>query len=291
MIPAGKQAEADISTMQARNAKAVDMQDQELQAGDHPSLSAMIYSWLHTAILNGTLAPGQVLRQEELAAKFKTSRVPLREALQSLQAEGLVVLRPRRGYAVTSLNAQQLMGLLQMRILIEGYAGYVGTRRRTQADVKILANAVQEMEKLPMKLTRESHRLRWSSLNRIFHAAVFAPSGNEHLLQISANINAKLDPYIVSQAGTGAEQEISRAEHRHIFEAFAAGDAERVGVLSRLHCERAASIFVVNSVQKGTIAAAPRDPIIDLGPAVAMSDPPRSASEFLSRQARKAAKG
>jgi DNA-binding GntR family transcriptional regulator len=277
--------------MQARNAKAVDLHEDVLLAGDHPSLSAMIYAWIHAAILNGTLAPGQVLRQEELAAKFRTSRVPLREALQSLQAEGLVVLRPRRGYAVTALDAQQLIGLLQMRILIEGYAGYIGTRRRTQADVKIVGSAVQEMEKMPLKLSRESHRLRWSSLNRIFHAAIFSPSGNEHLLQISANINAKLDPYTMIEAGTVAEQEISRAEHRQIFEAFAAGDAERVGVLSRLHCERAASTYVANSVQKGKIAALPHDPITDLGPAAAMSDPQRGASEFRLRPARRSAKG
>jgi DNA-binding GntR family transcriptional regulator len=277
--------------MRARNAKAVDIQHEVLQAGDHPSLSAMIYSWLHKAILNGTLAPGQVLRQEELAAKFKTSRVPLREALQSLQAEGLVVLRPRRGYAVTSLDAQQLMGLLQMRILIEGYAGYVGTRQRTQADVKIVYAAVQEMEKLPMKLTRESHRLRWSSLNRSFHAGIFAASGNEHLVQISANINAKLDPYIMGEAATAVEQETSRAEHRQILEAFSAGDAERVGMLSRLHCERTAASFVAISVQKGTLPSAPLYAINDLGPAVTMAQLPRDPNEIRLRQVRRAAKG
>jgi DNA-binding GntR family transcriptional regulator len=114
--------------MRARNAKVSHLHHEPIQAGDHPSLSAMIYAWLHKAILNGTLAPGQVLRQEELAAQFKTSRVPLREALQSLQAEGLVVLRPRRGYAVSLLDAQQLAGLMQMRILVEGYAGSAARR-------------------------------------------------------------------------------------------------------------------------------------------------------------------
>ncbi len=99
--------------MKAHKGKPASLAIETIHAGDHPSLSAMIYSWLHTAILNGTLGPGQVLRQEELAARFKTSRVPLREALQSLQAEGLVVLRPRRGYAVAALDGEQLIGLLQ----------------------------------------------------------------------------------------------------------------------------------------------------------------------------------
>ncbi len=68
----------------------------------HSPLSAVIHSWLHSSIISGAFAPGHVLRQEELAARFNTSRVPLRDAPQHLQAEGLVMLRPRRGYAVTS---------------------------------------------------------------------------------------------------------------------------------------------------------------------------------------------
>ena len=259
-----------------------------MQAGDHPSLSAMIYTWLHTAILNGTLAPGRVLRQEELAAQFKTSRVPLREALQSLQAEGLVVLRPRRGYAVTSLDAEQLLSLLQLRILIEAYAGYAGACRRTQADVKIVGAILQEMEKLPVRLNREATRLRWSTLNRQFHSAIFAPSRNEHLHQLSANISAKVDPYIMMEWATLQEQEESRADHRRLFQAFAAGDADLVGQLSRLHCERTAISFAGMLHKKGLMAEIPAAQVTDLGPALAMVPLPQAPSGSALRARRSA---
>ena len=244
------------------------------RADDHPSLSAMIYNWLHAAILNGNLAPGQVLRQEELAAQFKTSRVPLREALQSLQAEGLVVLRPRRGYAVTSLDGEQLAGLLQLRILVEGYAGYAGTLRRTQSDVKIVAAVMAEMEKLPVKLIREAHRLRWSSLNRQFHLAIFAPSGNTHLLQTCANVAAKIDPYIAMESSMMQEQEEAREDHRRIYDAFAAGDADRAALESRRHCERKAHRFIGMLHKKGLLSGISAEQITDLGPAVSMLDAP-----------------
>jgi DNA-binding GntR family transcriptional regulator len=273
--------------MKAHKGKPASLAIETIHAGDHPSLSAMIYSWLHTAILNGTLGPGQVLRQEELAARFKTSRVPLREALQSLQAEGLVVLRPRRGYAVAALDGEQLIGLLQLRILVEGYAGYVGTLRRKQADVKIVSAALQEMEKLPVKLTRESQRLRWSSLNRQFHAGIFAPSGNTHLLQISANLNAKLDPYIMSETVVTQRQEASREDHRRIYDAFAAGDADGVGRLSRLHCERIANSFVDMLQAQGAAHGMAADHITDLGPAMTMALLP----EVRPPQNRRTAKG
>jgi DNA-binding GntR family transcriptional regulator len=277
--------------MKARNVKAADLAIETIHAGDHPSLSAMIYASLHTSILNGTLIPGQVLRQEELAARFKTSRVPLREALQSLQAEGLVVLRPRRGYAVASLDGEQLIGLLQLRILIEGYAGYVGTQRRTLTDVKAVGIVLQDMDKLPLKLARESHRLRWSSLNRKFHAGIFAPSGNEHLLQISANLNAKLDPYIMSDTAIRPRLEASREDHRRIFEAFSSGDADTVGRLSRLHCERVAKSFTDILFEQGDVQEKRDGQLTDLGPAMAMVMQPRALPEPRAALGRRAAKG
>jgi len=257
------------------------------QADEHPSLSVMIYNWLHAAILSGTLAPGQLLRQEELAAQFKTSRVPLREALQSLQAEGLVVLRPRRGYAVTSLDGEQLLGVLQLRILMEGYAGYAGTLRRSQADVRATGTILADMERLPEKLTREAHRLRWAALNRQFHFSIFSPSGNEHLLQACANITAKIDPYVTMETTMLAEQEASREDHRRIYEAFAAGDADQVGLLSRRHCERLALRFVEMLRKRGALADIPAARITDLGPAVAMLPSVKAAPEARVRRAAK----
>ena len=92
-----------------------------LSAGPQPSLPEAICCALREAIVSGRLVPGQLLRQEELAGQFNASRVPLREALQQLQAEGLVVLRPRRGYAVATLDGRQLFEILQLRILVEGH--------------------------------------------------------------------------------------------------------------------------------------------------------------------------
>ena len=72
------------------------------------SLPEVVYRQLREAILNGLYRPAQVLRQEELAARLGVSRAPLREALPRLEADGLVVSSPRRGYSVRSLEPEEI---------------------------------------------------------------------------------------------------------------------------------------------------------------------------------------
>jgi DNA-binding GntR family transcriptional regulator len=78
-----------------------------------------ILASLRDDISSGKLAPGAVLRQAELAEQFGTSRIPVREALNSLQAEGLVQIEPNRGAFVTTLSAEELHELFDLRVLLE----------------------------------------------------------------------------------------------------------------------------------------------------------------------------
>src|ERR1700737_928702 len=75
------------------------------------------FSW--EGILSGAFPPGLVLRQEELSRRFGASRVPLREAMPRLEVEGLVVLRPRRGYAVRSLERSEIREIFELRAVVE----------------------------------------------------------------------------------------------------------------------------------------------------------------------------
>jgi len=245
--------------------------DSGFKGDDHPSLSNMIYGSLRASILNGSLAPGQVLRQEELAAQFHTSRVPLREALQLLQAEGLVVLRPRRGYAVHALDGAQLVELLRLRILIEAFGGYVGTLRRGEKDIAQAAGILQDMEKMPARLARESQRVRWWTLDRQFHRAIFTAGRTAQIGDMFDNITAKTDPYIMHDTAMVAFQHTALDDHRQILTAFSKGDADRAAQLSRSHCERLATHFAEALRRQSQLAGEPSPRITDLGPALAMS--------------------
>ncbi|GAA4330278.1 hypothetical protein GCM10023144_17840 [Pigmentiphaga soli] len=238
--------------------------------GDIPSLSQFIYEKLHTAITEGALKPGQLLRQEELASRFNTSRVPLREALQHLQATGLVSLRPRRGYAVTSLDEHELIGLLQMRMLVEGYAGYVATLNRTEEDVKELESCLRALERFPSKNMNDAQRAKWTTLNRRFHNALFAASGDEQLKLLTSNLSAKVQPYILLELSSTQDLVDGPTYHREIYEAFKKGDAATVAILSRMHCEMTAIRFLEVLQTRGMAIDVTPEQLIELGPAASI---------------------
>src|SRR3954470_16750413 len=80
----------------------------------------LIAETLREEILRGVVAPGQALRQEELADRFGVSRLPVRDALLRLEAQGLVHVYPNRGAFVITLSADEVREIYEMRILLEG---------------------------------------------------------------------------------------------------------------------------------------------------------------------------
>jgi DNA-binding GntR family transcriptional regulator len=239
-----------------------------------PDLTTVMYDYLFSAIIDGTFPPGFLLRQEELAAKFGTSRVPLREALRQLEAQGLVVLRPRRGYAVAHLNAKEIVEVLQLRMLIEGYAGYVATLSRTPKDVKALEACVREMDKLPTVDPSEAEIARWSVLNLRFHDTLVKASACMHLWQIAANVQAKIIPYIRMELSMAATLGEAHVQHHQILDAFRKGDADRVAIISRKHCEETGRRFVEALQERNLVPELSSTTLTDLGPAAMLVERP-----------------
>ena len=240
-----------------------------------PPLTAVIYQSLHAAIMDGTFIPGQVLRQEELAAKFNISRVPLREALRQLEAQGLIVLRPRRGYAVPVLDAKEILEVLQLRMLVEGYAGYVATLARTPEDVRALEECVREMDALATRSPSDEATRRYSILNLHFHDTLVKASRLSHLRQIAANIQSKIISYIRMELAMVATLEESHKQHHQILEAFRKGNADRVAIISRKHCEATALRFVEALKKRGLVPDLSDAALTDLGPAAMLVKPAR----------------
>ena len=94
---------------------------QSIGAADRP-LSMQIYESLREAIIEGRIAPGTRLREQALADEFDVSRVPLREAIPQLEAEGFVRTLPRRGTVVTHLTMRDIHDLFDIRESLEALA-------------------------------------------------------------------------------------------------------------------------------------------------------------------------
>jgi DNA-binding GntR family transcriptional regulator len=220
-------------------------QDRKAEAMEHPTqhpnndqailLPEMIYSRLRHEVLNGDLRPGQLLRQEELAQRFKVSRVPLREAMTRLEAEGLLVLRPRRGYAVMSLDQSDIVEIFELRMVIEEHAGYLAARARTQTDIQAVQHSLEQMENI--EPVTPDHYGHWSKCNYEFHSRIIAASRRPRLLRIAGSLRDSVEPYVRIETGITGHVHDASHEHRDLFDAFRAGDADGLAALSKRHVQ------------------------------------------------------
>lgn len=159
------------------------------------TMADAIAAALRRAVLEGALQDGAVLRQADLAAKFGVSRVPIREALLKLQAEGLVESRPRRGTVVVSLNADDFEEILEMRVALESLALRLAVPKMAadafRAAGEILAEAEQSVHRPApgMGDGKREFETRWGDLNWAFHRALYVPARKPRLLDTIENLH------------------------------------------------------------------------------------------------------
>jgi DNA-binding GntR family transcriptional regulator len=204
--------------------------------GEVPSLTDVAYGWLHDGIVAGRIAAGSSLRQEEIAAKLGISRLPVREALRRLEVEGLVLLRPRRGYTVASLNREEFEEVYDLRAILEERAGYCAALHRRPEDIESVEAALTAFDAAinggAVELTD------FGQHNSDFHARLFAAGGQPHLTRLLRVLRPSVERYARMGASFADDLSESRAEHHRIFDAFRDGDAARCAQLCREHCER-----------------------------------------------------
>jgi DNA-binding GntR family transcriptional regulator len=204
----------------------------DLNAGLRP-LTDVLCDSLREQILGGAVPPGAELRQEVLARQFGVSRVPIREAMSRLQAEGLIVLRPRRGFAVISLDIAEIIEIFELRMAVEQHALETASRLRSENDVREVEALLVGMETLN---PAEGSMPAWLKLNRDFHARLVASANRSRLSSITSNLRDAVEPYIRLECYVTGEVEDASHEHREIFDAFKSRDSTRAGEIIRDHC-------------------------------------------------------
>lgn len=204
-------------------------------AGELPaSLPDYAYQKLLQAILSGQLRRGAPVRQEKVSAELGMSRLPVREALRRLDAEGLVVLRPRRGYFVAALDTKEIAELFEIRSMLEKKAGYFAALNRTEQDLVELKEVLTALDK-----TAKRKPLDVSAFyegNRRFHQRLFACSKRVHFCRVLLSIHDSLTPYIRMSANLKSVA-AAQQDHWELFNAVAAGDAKLVARLCESHCQ------------------------------------------------------
>ena len=195
---------------------------------------------LREQILDGTLGVGLQLRQEDLAKRFGVSRIPVREALGRLQAEGLVEHFADRGSVVASRSVEDLLETLDIRIALESRALRLALPNLSARDFKAAREIMRRYDE------SESPR-QWTELNLEFHLALYRPCARPRLVrmieELVRGISIHLRQYISNTVGRRDPQ----AEHKDILRACMDGDTERAVQLTEQHIEHTRASLIAAS--------------------------------------------
>lgn len=204
-------------------------------------LATQVSERLREDLLTRSLLPGQQIVQEALAERYGVSRVPLREALKELEAEGLVIHEPHRGYFVTELNAAEMAEVYTIRALLEADAIRRACQRLSDADLAHIDELRREFESALLLADLETI----ASANRAFHFAIFDACGLPRLVRLLRTLWDATDAYRSLYFQDSGTHEHICAEHLAHMEALTRRDAEGAVETQRLHRER--SVLIVST--------------------------------------------
>lgn len=185
---------------------------------------------LKDLILSGELGIGVQLKQQALAERFGVSRIPVREALKRLQAEGLIQHRPHQGSTVASQSVQELIEALDIRIGLETRALKLAIPLMKSADHRV-------MQSIMARYDGSESPLEWADLNLEFHMALYRPCGRAKLLNmIEASVRG-VALHMRAMQSYKVGRKAPQTEHRQIMEACLARNVPLAVALLESHIE------------------------------------------------------
>jgi GntR family carbon starvation induced transcriptional regulator len=206
-----------------------------------------VYDALKADIISGSRKPGEFLRIDRMSRTYGVGPTPLRETLQRLTAEKLVIARGGRGFQVAPLSIEEFVDLNIARTAIETSALRLSIEHGTEEwEGRVVAAGyiLQKWDALMLAGTCDDVS-RWESANAEFHGALISGCPSQWLLHSQQGFASKCDRYrraAVVSAGTPYREEVAR-EHAEIFDAVLKRDADRSCAHLAAHYQRTVDAF------------------------------------------------
>lgn len=198
---------------------------------DMKTRQELVTDAIRAAILRGRFRPGDRLDQTDLADELKVSRSPVREALRILTAEDLVTHYRHRGTVVTERTVDELKELLFIRQLLEGAATKRAVAHMTNDHLRKLEQILDEAE-------HADNMERVLVLNNEFHTSIYSAYDQRYLMDEIQKMRNKVAPYNRLYLDGPGQKASAWADHRRIYEACAARDADHAAEETCRHLER-----------------------------------------------------
>ncbi|EHM03353.1 transcriptional regulator, GntR family [Acetobacteraceae bacterium AT-5844] len=200
----------------------------------HRTVAGAILDEIRRRILDGSFAAGAQLRQDTLAEEFGVSRIPVREALFQLEAEGFVRILPHKGATVSSLSVEEVAEAFELRALLEPRLLRHSAPRLTEADYAAIDAVLADYS----RALEERDTARWGELNTTLHLMLYQHAGKPRTASLVSSLLQECDRYTRLQLSTERESlERANREHRELVRLCRAGDMRTAVPFLKQHIE------------------------------------------------------
>lgn len=182
-------------------------------------------------IVQGRLAPGTPLEEMEIARRFNVSRTPVREALRELAASGLIELRAHQSALVALPSIERLRGMFDVLAELEALCAGLSAVHMSPRERAALETTHRDLG----EAVRGGDPKRYHHLNEEFHAAIYAGSHNEYLVEITLATRTRISPFSRAQFGSLGRMARSHEEHDRVVKAILRGDQRNAAAEMRSH--------------------------------------------------------
>lgn len=197
-------------------------------------------------ILSGQWRPGDRLQPHKLGEEYNVSTTVIREALSRMAGDGLVVMKPNRGFFIPDLNLQELRDITELRCVTEELAVTLSLERGSLEWESDLIATHHLLARTPRRDPETGQtNVDWLQAHRVFHAKLLEACDCRPMLHLASNLGASTELYRRWSAHSPAASERDvEAEHRNILEAAIARNTELTGRLLRQHYEGTVSVIL-----------------------------------------------
>jgi DNA-binding GntR family transcriptional regulator len=200
------------------------------------SLTVAVADKLRDQIIRGEIPEGAQLRQDAIATQYRVSRIPVREALRQLDAEGLIAIVPNRGAVVPALSPDDVEELFSIRALLEPEVLKLSIPRLTEDD---FSQAEEVLQQYAQELRREEHVSSWGRMNWQFHSILYSRANQPRFMAIIRNVNNSGERYTRLQLYLTHGMKRANEEHHRILELSRERDIAGACKLLRQHIQYA----------------------------------------------------
>jgi len=196
---------------------------------------------IRAEIIRGDLPPGKRLRLRDLAAQYHISTMPVRQALHTLESEGLVSGEPHKGCYVTRLTPEELQDIYDVRATLESMAARLAVPNLSHAALDLMHDLVEQMDRCPRDI------VQLVDLNFRYHMTLYAASGRQHLCGLIEILRHRTEHYLHAYAIQQQGMPLAQDEHRAIILACKQQDAARVEALMYQHVHKAGQGIIAHA--------------------------------------------